>query len=59
MDRDEHSDAEQMETIVAHWTEYTLFFVLRRREQTTGALKVNEIENDAVREVGDHPTLHV
>ena len=59
MNRDERSDTEQMETLIAQWTEYTLFCVLRRREQTMGALKVNETESDAFQEVGDHPTLHV
>ena len=41
MDRDERSDTESLETLIAQWTE----------EQTSNALKVGERENDAVREV--------
>ena len=59
MDRDERSDTESLETLIAQWTEYTCFCPFTRREQTSNALKVGERENDAVREVLVRFTHHV
>lgn len=59
MDRDERSDTEQMDTQITQWMEYTHFYVIIYREQTTNAVKVDEGENEAVREVLPQSVYHV
>ena len=59
MDRDERSDTESLDALIAQWTEYTYFCPFTRREQTSNALKVDERENDALREVLVHSIRHV